>query len=77
MAFFKYLSAGSPEDPSKFPISPNPVRIMPGNLERIVEDGFKLLGSGKVNERHLNLGGDGGLEWMRPISGEKLVYNIL
>jgi hypothetical protein len=50
---------------------------MPGGLERIVEDGFKLLGSGKVNERHLHSGVDGGSEWMRPISGEKLVYNLL
>lgn len=79
VAFFKYLSAGSPEDSSKFPIPPNPIRIMPGGLERIVEDGFTLLGSGKVNERHLNSvsSADGGSEWMRPISGEKIVYNIL
>jgi len=71
------LSAGSLEDSSKFPIPPNPIRIMPGGLERMVEDGFTLLGSGKVNERHLNPSVDGRSEWMRPISGEKLVYNIL
>ncbi|KIM44064.1 hypothetical protein M413DRAFT_67917 [Hebeloma cylindrosporum] len=74
VAFFKYLSAGSLEDSSKFPIPPNPVRIMPGGLERMVEDGFTLLGSGKVNERILNASGP---DWMRPISGEKLVYKVL
>jgi len=69
------MSAGSPEDSTKFPIPPNPVRIMPGGLERIVEDGFTLFGSGdlKVSERS----GADELEWKRPISGEKIVYNIL
>jgi len=47
---------------------------MPGGLERIVEDGFALFGAGKVSERS---GADGKSEWMRPISGEKIVYNIL
>jgi len=49
---------------------------MPGGLERIVEDGFTLFGSGdllQVSERS----GVDGPEWMRPISGEKIVYNIL
>lgn len=48
---------------------------MPGGLERIVEEGFTLFGSGdlKVSERS----GVDGPEWMRPISGEKIVYNIL
>ncbi|KAF9005052.1 chaperonin 10-like protein [Cyathus striatus] len=45
--FFRFLSSGSPQDPSKFPVEPNPVRLEPGGLERIVEDGFTLLGSGR------------------------------
>lgn len=47
---------------------------MPGGLERIVEDGFVLFGAGKVSERSST---DSRPEWMRPISAEKMVYNIL
>ncbi|KAF3769489.1 GroES-like protein [Cryphonectria parasitica EP155] len=64
MAFYKWLSdLGS--------LQPNPVRIMPGGLDRIVEDGFSLLGTA-VSRRN----NDRTEEHMRPISGEKLVYRI-
>jgi len=70
--FFKFLSAGSPTNPSRFPIEPIATRLMPGGLERVVPDGFSLLGSGKVGDRK-----HGGNEpWLKPISGEKLVYHI-
>lgn len=70
MAFFKYLSSSL----SSFPIKGNLVRLMPGGLDRIVEDGFSLIGSGRMTDR-------GNKEvrkedWMRKISGEKLVYHI-
>ncbi|KAF4622235.1 hypothetical protein D9613_009386 [Agrocybe pediades] len=74
VAFFKFLSAGSPIDLSVFPISANPIRLMPGGLERIVSDGFSLLGYGKVSDRPSH--SDVEEEWMKPISGEKLVYSI-
>ncbi|KAF8882981.1 chaperonin 10-like protein [Infundibulicybe gibba] len=74
--FFEYLSSGHPDDPTRFPISPNPVRLMPGGLQRIVQDGFKLLGSGKVVDRGVDAGESVAEAWMRPISGEKLVYRV-
>ncbi|KIJ49188.1 hypothetical protein M422DRAFT_59392 [Sphaerobolus stellatus SS14] len=74
VAFFSYLSAGSPSDPTKFPIEPNPVRLMPGGLECVVQDAFTLMGSGKVAERRTET--KGAEKWMRPISAEKLVYRI-
>jgi hypothetical protein len=46
---------------------------MPGGLEKVVPDGFALLGSGSVSER-AKLARDE--EYMRPISAEKLVYTI-
>lgn len=65
--FYKWLSDGGL-------LHPNPIRVMPGGLEKVVEDGLTLLGS-DVSNRHLNQ-----LrrreEHMRPISGEKLVYLI-
>ncbi|KAF8954833.1 chaperonin 10-like protein [Flammula alnicola] len=73
--FFKFLSAGSLEDATKFPIPPNPVRLMPGGLGRVAEDGFTLLGSGKVIDRKL-ASQQGVKDWMKPISGEKLVYHV-
>jgi NADPH:quinone reductase-like Zn-dependent oxidoreductase len=63
VAFYKWLSDGGR-------LVPNPLRLMPGGLERVVKDGFALLGSGKVGERNVI----GGEEWMRPVSAEKLVY---
>lgn len=69
VAFYEYLSSSLPT----FPIKPNPVRLMPGGLDKIVEDGFALIGSGKVADRK---GGGRNEEWMKKISAEKLVYRI-
>ena len=38
-AFYAWLSEGGK-------IASNPVRLMPGGLEKVVEDGFTLLGTG-------------------------------
>lgn len=53
-------------------LKPNPVRKMPGGLERVVNDGFKLLGTGTMGAREMSRSE----EWMRPVSAEKLVYII-
>jgi hypothetical protein len=45
---------------------------MPGGLEKVVEDGFQLLGAGSVTDRQAKRPE----EWMRPVSAEKLVYRI-
>lgn len=63
-AFYKWLSDGGL-------LRPNPVRLMPGGLERIVADGFNVLGT-NVTDR----GNDRVEDHMRAISGEKLVYRI-
>lgn len=54
-------------------LKPNPIRLMPGSLEKVVEDGFTLLGPGLMNER----GGFRTEKWMTPISMEKLVYEFV
>ena len=54
-------------------LEPNPVRSMPGGLERVVQDGFSLLGTGLVSERSKLERLE---EYMRPISAEKLVYSL-
>jgi NADPH:quinone reductase-like Zn-dependent oxidoreductase len=64
-AFYKWLSQGGK-------LEPNPIRLMPGGLDRVVEDGFSLLGTGTMEDR----GRDRSEEWMRPISAEKLVYRV-
>ena len=69
--FFKYLSAGSPTDPSRFPINPVPIRLMPGGLDRIFADAFTLLRTGGQRQTGVDVE-----PWMKPISGEKLVYRI-
>ena len=66
VAFYSWLSEGGH-------IAPNPVRSMPGGLERIAADGFLLLGSGSMTERKLPTDD---APWMKPISAEKLVYLI-
>jgi hypothetical protein len=76
VSFFKYLSAGSHEDPTRFPITPNPVRLMPGGLARVVPDAFQLIGSGKVADRSGRQPDHETEPWMKPISAEKLVYRI-
>jgi NADPH:quinone reductase-like Zn-dependent oxidoreductase len=68
VGFFQWLSSGGN-------LQPNPVRSMPGGLESIVEDGFALLGPDSMADRKSNRGQD--KPWMRPISGEKLVYKII
>jgi NADPH:quinone reductase-like Zn-dependent oxidoreductase len=62
--FYKWLSEGGK-------LKPNPVRVMPGGLERIVEDSFTLLGSGSMQDRDQRRKE----AWMRPVSAEKLVMN--
>jgi NADPH:quinone reductase-like Zn-dependent oxidoreductase len=62
--FYRYLSDS--------PLLPSPVRLMPGGLRRIVEDGFELLGMGTMGQRAVNREE----MWMKPISGEKLVYEV-
>ncbi|EEB95821.1 hypothetical protein MPER_05152, partial [Moniliophthora perniciosa FA553] len=69
VAFYEWMSKSL----TRSPISPNPVRLMPGGLSKVVEDGFKLLGSGKVADR---ISEKARQEWMRPISAEKLGYRI-
>lgn len=64
MGFYKWLSDGGL-------LQHNPVRLMPGGLERIVADGFAVLGT-NVTSRDQNKLED----HMRPISGEKLVYRV-
>jgi hypothetical protein len=49
------------------------VRLMPGGLERVVPDGFALLGAGSVSQRTKLARSE---EYMHPISAEKLVYRI-
>jgi len=70
--FFKFLSSGSPTDPLRFPIEPVPIRLMPGGLDRIVPDAFALLGTGMPETRKVV----GAEPWMKPVSGEKLVYRV-
>ncbi|KAF9530686.1 chaperonin 10-like protein [Crepidotus variabilis] len=73
VAFFEFMSQATLQGHDVFPIAPNPVRLMDGGLERIVQDGFALLGSGKVADRQRIEETNG----LRPISGEKLVYSII
>lgn len=70
--FFNFLSTAAADGEVK--LEPNPVRLMPGGLERIVPDGFVLLGSGMVSQRSSASRNE---DYMRPISGEKMVYKIL
>ncbi|KAH7308485.1 chaperonin 10-like protein [Stachybotrys elegans] len=72
VTFYNYLSASAP---SGAPVlQPNPVRLMPGGLERVVPDGFELLGSLQVSARSATSGRTE--TWMRPVSGEKIVYSL-
>lgn len=70
--FYAFLSSGAAADQAL--IEPNPTRLMPGGLERIVPDGLALLGAGFLSER--KEGERRTEEYMRPISGEKVVYEI-
>ncbi|KAJ7232013.1 chaperonin 10-like protein [Mycena rebaudengoi] len=75
VGFFEYLSAGHPKDATRFPILANPVRLMPGGLERVVEDAFRLIGTGKLGDRAAFVEVDD--VTTRPISAEKLVYQLV
>lgn len=66
-SFYRYLSSGRH-------IEPNPVRLMPGGLEGVVADGFALLGSGSMDDREVKVRSE---PWMKPISMEKLVYDVV
>nr|OQO23794.1 hypothetical protein B0A51_06743 [Rachicladosporium sp. CCFEE 5018] len=67
-AFYRWLSSG---DGSK--LQANPVRRMPGGLGKVVGDGFMLVGEGDAVKQ-----AEGRKEeWMKPISGEKLVYSLV
>lgn len=69
--FFNFLNTAAAD--GKVKLEPNPVRLMPGGLDKIVPDGFTLLGSGLVSQREDTSRAE---DYMRPISGEKLVYKI-
>jgi len=69
--FYAFLSGPGPSGKAR--LEPNPVRLMPGGLERVVPDGFSLLGSGSVSQRTRLTRTE---DYMRPIGGEKLVYKI-
>jgi hypothetical protein len=47
---------------------------MPGGLDRVVPDGFELLGSLQVSARSADSRRTE--PWMRPVSGEKVVYSL-
>ena len=64
-AFYRWLEEGGK-------LEANPIRLMPGGLGKVVEDGFALLGSGTMGDRVRGREE----EWMRPISGEKMVYRV-
>jgi len=65
--FYKWLSKTG-----NVIIKPHAIRVMPGGLEKIVDDGFQLLGPGLMTDRIV-----GRTEsWMRPVAAEKLVYRV-
>ena len=66
VAFYKWLSSRGER------LKPNPLREMPNGLTGIVEDGFRLLGSGSMGDR----GSNGDQTWMKPLSAEKMVYTV-
>lgn len=53
-------------------LQPNPIRLMHGGLDKVVADGFRLLGGADMGDR---MSGSTE-EWMKPISAEKLVYKL-
>jgi len=65
VAFYQWLSETGA-------LEPNPIRLMPGDLSSIVDDGYALLGPGTMEERSK----ERTEEWMKPISAEKLIYVI-
>lgn len=69
--FFNFLSYNAKSNVPR--LEPNPVRNMPGGLDRIVPDGFSLLGPGWLANRVVVEREE---QYMRPISAEKLVYSL-
>ncbi|ENH73419.1 hypothetical protein FOC1_g10008906 [Fusarium oxysporum f. sp. cubense race 1] len=69
--FYNFLSKPLPSGRAQ--LEPNPVRLMPGGLEKVVQDGFRLLGTGLVSARSKIERPE---EYMRSISAEKLVYRL-
>ncbi|KAH7195335.1 chaperonin 10-like protein [Fusarium oxysporum] len=69
--FYNFLSKPLPSGMAQ--LEPNPVRLMPGGLEKVLQDGFRLLGTGLVSGRSKIERPE---EYMRPISAEKLVYRL-
>lgn len=69
--FFSFLGSNAEADDIK--LQPNPLRIMPGGLERVVPDGFTLLGKDGVSSRMTN---DRLEKYMQPISAQKIVYRV-
>ncbi|CAN9281230.1 unnamed protein product [Alternaria alternata] len=67
VAFYAWLGESIASE-----LSPNPIRLMPGGLGSVVHDGFQLLGAGGMEERRTVRAEP----WMRPVSAEKIVYNI-
>ena len=67
VTFYEWLSAAMGSE-----LVPVPIRSMPGGLEKVVGDGFQLLGPGSMEQRQV----DRADEWMRPVSAEKLVYRL-
>ncbi|ORY14552.1 hypothetical protein BCR34DRAFT_585725 [Clohesyomyces aquaticus] len=65
--FYKWLSKSV-----GISLMPNPIRLMPGGFGKVVDDGFALLGPGKMEDRCIKREE----EWMRPVSAEKLVYVV-
>lgn len=63
--WYKWLSGGGK-------LEANPARLMPGGFDRIVPDGFVLLGTGTMDLRENSRDEP----WMKPVSGEKLVYRV-
>jgi threonine dehydrogenase-like Zn-dependent dehydrogenase len=67
VAFYAWLSGNIGSD-----LIPNPIRLIPGGLEKVVEDVFQLLGAGGTGKRQVKRME----EWMRTVSAEKFVYKI-
>lgn len=66
VAFDKYIS--------DHPLKPNPLRRMPGGLDRVEPDAFQLMGADLVSARGEAKRTEA---WMKPISGEKMVYTLV
>jgi NADPH:quinone reductase-like Zn-dependent oxidoreductase len=65
--FYEFLSQAVGSE-----LMPVPIRLMPGGLDKVVEDGFVLLGPGTMESRKTARTE----EWMKPVSAEKLVYTL-